>query len=567
MRRSFSASAFSSFLMPVSFCSLTVLMFSVKNDSVTLIAVVLALTLVVCFGGSIYAIRKFDFIRKAYTQISGLSGNEKRFLSVISVLAMALLTKNSIFYNLRVIEELNVQEMLSNFLSINETYAAIIVFATALAVSLIAFPALYILLGSLLKFILPGLKEVLLSITRAEYIILGAFFCLIAIMSIINVFEAPVFLSNYSDGKPTYIGFFGADSSYLAFYDCLASPVLDDIRHPLMGIVSMPFSLLAWFFTLPIYGISLLMPFQGNIYMIFALSLTLVQALAVSIGAILLKKIIAELCGERFSLLFLLVFLCSFPALFYSITVERYAIMFFYNILFLFVVTRKKQLPVRLAAFICMVGSISTSVVFLPLLFDNIKQDRKRFFSQFATVAVAAATIIFFTGRLAMILDVFAFSGGFLEDFASFFNRENIFHMTVFLRTIFICPAWIFDGQQLSMAKIIGFGSLNSAIAVTVFVAGISALFIGFKKQFIRTSFFWAVFAALLLGVLGIGTVSNEMALYSLYFSWAFFVLVFYALYKILNKVPRLRNVLMLLFAASMISYNLYQWVQIICAV
>lgn len=65
----------------------------------------------------------------------------------------------------------------------------------------------------------------------------------------------------------------------------------------------------------------------------------------------------------------------------------------------------------------------------------------------------------------------------------------------------------------------------------------LTSLILNRKKKIARLAGAWIGFSVLLLLVVGWGSPENGMVLYSLYFSWAFFVLLFLLMDRVAEKV------------------------------
>jgi len=77
-------------------------------------------------------------------------------------------------------------------------------------------------------------------------------------------------------------------------------------------------------------------------------------------------------------------------------------------------------------------------------------------------------------------------------------------------------------------------GVLLSAFAVFGFI-------LNYKNTFAKICMFWILYSFLILCVIGWGTQENGLILYSLYFGWAYFSLIFIAIEKIFQKQKTMR--------------------------
>ena len=69
-------------------------------------------------------------------------------------------------------------------------------------------------------------------------------------------------------------------------------------------------------------------------------------------------------------------------------------------------------------------------------------------------------------------------------------------------------------------------------IGLAVLALALFSAFINRKSKICRVSFMWVIFSFILLCVIGWGTAENGLIIYSLYFSWAFYILIFMLILK-----------------------------------
>lgn len=94
----------------------------------------------------------------------------------------------------------------------------------------------------------------------------------------------------------------------------------------------------------------------------------------------------------------------------------------------------------------------------------------------------------------------------------------------------FYSHAWLnldeFASWQLHHVESINYTGL------AILVLALFSAFVNRKSKICRVSFMWVIFSFILLCVIGWGTAENGLILYSLYFSWAFYILIFMLILK-----------------------------------
>jgi hypothetical protein len=92
-------------------------------------------------------------------------------------------------------------------------------------------------------------------------------------------------------------------------------------------------------------------------------------------------------------------------------------------------------------------------------------------------------------------------------------------------------------------------------IGATIALMTIIAFIVNRKSILAKISFYWFVFGFFLLGVLGLGSTYNEMALYLSYFSWAQIILIIMLVNKAV-KSERFKYIIIFLSSILLFAYN-----------
>lgn len=312
----------------------------------------------------------------------------------------------------------------------------------------------------------------------------------------------------------------------------------NDIRQPLFGVFAMPFAAVAML-------LDKLLFFVPNA---FPIILSAVQVFLLLFGFTLIARML-ELRGAE-KALFLCLLAASYPALLFSFTVEQYIFAVFWVLLLVYCrheARRDSTLP-----FVAAAGSLLTSGVFFPLLLqkDGLRENIRRL------LTAAFAFLVFFTlfGRVAMLnsaldklKDIASFSGGALP------FGERLLQYLSFAATCFVRPAAAVDSATFAHVSYQLSPIVSANIAgIAVVVAASAGAVLGFSKKIVRVAACWAAFSFLLLCIVGWGTSENGLVLYTLYFSWAFFVLIYELVARLLS---RSRTAKLILLAACLVLF------------
>ncbi|NLI55018.1 MAG: hypothetical protein GX417_11975 [Clostridiales bacterium] len=347
----------------------------------------------------------------------------------------------------------------------------------------------------------------------------------------------------YASSAP-YDVVYTADSSQLmqsnAFFYIDAYE--NDIRQPLFAVFSMPFAAAAML-------ASQLLFFVPNAYPIV---LGAVQAFLLLFGFTLLARLLETRGIEKILFLCLLVF--SYPALLFTFTVEQYCFALFWVLLLVYAWHEEREN--RTLPFVAAAGSLLTSGAFFPLLLEKggFAKNLRRL------IAAVCAFLAFFVlfGRVPLLnstmqtlKDISSFSGSALPLQARLLQYLN------FAATCFVRPGAGVDFTTFSHVSF----QLNPAesvnlLGVAVLLAAAAGAALGARKKIIRLSACWAAFSFLLLCVVGWGTSENGLVLYTLYFSWAFAILIYEFLQRLLRRWNTARIVILAALVVLLVCVN-----------
>lgn len=308
----------------------------------------------------------------------------------------------------------------------------------------------------------------------------------------------------------------------------------NDIRQPLFGLVGGiiygPFPAI-WFISKKAYTI-----FLG-----------MANSLLVMGGISVLSSVLRAEERKKF-ILFCAV---SYPAMLFILCVEQYPVVFLAAMWLLYEINANQ--PQQVAAYVGAAGSLVTTGIFLPIgrkgkFLDVIKTGK---------CIGALAGMLVICGRMQSILDLahlselttsYTDTGGFENKLMQYSN---------FIRAVFIAPATkMAEHRQgvflYSLTEVTTF----SAIGITILLVCFLSALMNRKDRIVRISWGWSIYSFLVLGVLGYGTGENILVLYSLYYGWGYWVLLFTMLR--LPKKQKLRDALFYCVVTLMAVINLY---------
>ena len=214
---------------------------------------------------------------------------------------------------------------------------------------------------------------------------------------------------------------------------------------------------------------------------------------------------------------------------------EQYIIGLFYLILtiYLFYECKNEVNYMYLGA----VSTLLTSGILFPFIsrFKNWKYWLKNIFKCF--IAFAGLVIIF--GQLSQVFDIadnmknlMSFSGEKLE------FTDRIMQYLAFVKSIFIAaPAnFMLDAvghfPSYRLYSVVGY----SFVGIFILLLCLISVILNRKNKIAIVSGLWILFSFILLCVVGWGTAENGLILYSLYFSWAFIVLLYLLIDKVIKN-------------------------------
>ena len=296
----------------------------------------------------------------------------------------------------------------------------------------------------------------------------------------------------------------------------------NDLRQPLYMLTAAPFMGIAY-----ILGIILNCFYVNGL----AIAYAFVQALLLVWSIWLLSHLISD--NDTIRSLIILILSVSYPAIVFSLCLEQYVSSFFWLIMAVVAVMydqKKADLMIIGAA-----NGLLTSA--FMVVWKRAKSFVEWFQSAFKCGMMFLLTLFAF-GRADIFLNIKA-------------NLAEIFQHTGKKLTIvdkayqyskFVVDCFVGQpaAEKVHNSGFLIWGSSEpntiNVVGIIIIVLIVVAVIWNRDSLLCKISASWIGFSALLLCVLGWGTSSNALFLYSLYFSWAFWVPFFLSFQKIYNK-------------------------------
>ena len=304
----------------------------------------------------------------------------------------------------------------------------------------------------------------------------------------------------------------------------------NDIRQPLFAVFSAPILGFGYTFAGPLSRISPL--FMG-------LFMNYVQLIMLVVTTVLLARMLK--LNKTGRICFMLVSAITYPTLLFSLMMEQYIVAYFWLVFVIYsYIECKKASPVAITA---AGGTLLTSMLMIPLTYKYSPDDKKPVRKLVTAVEKSVLTFVMFFfmfGRLDILLvltkkveQLSRFAGGYRP-------ISRMFQYLSFVASCFVAPnalriEWLgsHESWQLSLTipiYIVIVGTLVLTLCLISFI-------IYRKDTLTRIAAVWVCLSIVLLCVCGWGSDENGMVLYTLYFGWAFMVLLFKLIIKLSEKL------------------------------
>ena len=414
----------------------------------------------------------------------------------------------------------------------------------------------FLLITVILDFVRQKISEfgIISRISALEWVVYGAVFVLLVALTAFAFTQSQAF---YGTDYPCDI-IYTSDSPMLVKTpaDLYLSHKENDLRQPLFAVFAAPFT--GWMYLIAVLLSKVLCISDGVFY-----TLTNAAQIALLLGAtILLADMMTDRRDTR--LCFFLLLCSSYTMLLSVLMMEQYIVGYFWLIFALYSIRRSSGQ--NALAYCGATGTMLTSgIIFLaycPKLPGQKWRDYCRIlFVTGVKAAIGFAALLAVLGRFDVIYtlapqinSLVGFAGGGVT------TSEKLLQYISFTANCFVSPN---AGVDTVSMKHISW-QLAPVVRVNALGVGIIALSalsfaIGRKDPAVRTAGLWALFSVAVLFVLGWGTAENGLILYSLYFCWAFYSLLF----KLLETLCERLRLKWLLYAACALLFAVLLWFNI----
>jgi hypothetical protein len=262
---------------------------------------------------------------------------------------------------------------------------------------------------------------------------------------------------------------------------------------------------------------------------IFPVLLCVLQSIVLCISALLLSRILNLKSPDK--VLFLVIYALSYPAMLNAITLEANIVSAFWLICFLYFFFSGKSGWSCDLAYIAATGNLAVSGI-VVLCHARFRKIVRALFGCVVFMLMFNAAVFDMSG---LFLHVRRFSGMSLPLADRLLQFYNFISSCLIKPEISIRPRYL-AGQLISY-------QLSPAESVNIFGVALLALTVlGFalnhRNRFAQFCLSWVALSFFILVVLGWGSLENGFILYSLYFGWAYFCLLFMAIDKLLSGFP-----------------------------
>lgn len=397
-------------------------------------------------------------------------------------------------------------------------------------------PCVLILFSKIYSYLFKVFKEMFKHITKKNIVILSIAFLIATIYVIVMFSKANVLYTDnaridivYSSDTTLLI----KNNAWLNIYN-----QENDLRQPLFAAFSAPF-------TAPIYVIESLI---GNIVPI---SIILTNTILIILIAYILSSFVEE---ENKKLNFFLLYLSTFAPLLFLVMLEQYSVSVFWIMLLLFMYINK--LEDKKLAMIGAAGTLITTGVMFPILFNSNNRIQNKIKNLFNTI-IYGLFITVLIGRVDVIVkapktlsELLKFTGTrltFIDKFKQY---------THFVVNCFVSINGTGNENKWHLAEI---NTINY-VGIIIFALAILGYFVNRKEKINKICFWWVIYSYIILCVIGWGTIENSLVLYTLYFSWAFIILIYNLMKKIFTmlKIDKIFLVGIIIVSAVLLIYNVY---------
>lgn len=418
-----------------------------------------------------------------------------------------------------------------------------------------AIPFLYILWMTFLHYCVPKVLEFFKGLSKIEKRYMAIVSCIMILLITLVQTQTRAFTFPIPKGEVNpviYDVLYTTDTGVQINSDSFenfAAPE-NDLRQPLFAVFSFPFGLAANI------GAEMFEILPRNVsYSFFIVCL---QGFVLVICSILLVRMM----GKKDDIFALVMYSAMYATIFFTLNIEQYVFGIFWLIVLLYNFIKKKEANPFL--FCAATGSLITNAVLLPFLI--FQKDWKKFIKECIKYGMLLCFLIVLFGQTSNVLEGILNFGKYESAMGmnvTFYNR--ILQYINFIASCFIAPQAFISTTHYDHVSYQLLPSTSVNIVGLVLLIGMIISFIlNYKNKIVQFSFGWLLFSFVILCIIGWGTAENGLIIYGIYFSWAYFILIYLLLDGILKKVPKMKPLLMCVLILIMIGLNSVELLKII---
>ena len=132
---------------------------------------------------------------------------------------------------------------------------------------------------------------------------------------------------------------------------------------------------------------------------------------------------------------------------------------------------------------------------------------------------------------------------------------EKFYKYTTFVESLFKVPMG-------HVEEFLGYNAYRLPIPTTISIFGLVILgivllsfILNRKEKIAWISILWVIFSIIILCFVGWGTVENGLILYSLYFAWAFYLLIYMLIKKLIHN-KKVFSIIMIILIGTMFIFT-----------
>ena len=340
-----------------------------------------------------------------------------------------------------------------------------------------------------------------------------------------------------------------SDSGILASQDAFVnfSHPENDIRQPLFGVFALPFSLLAHFLS------NFFFIQSGLSYHVIMI---IIQFLLNAISTIMLCRLLK--LDDKNKKYFYLLFSVSFPYLIFGFILEQYSIALFYLILSIYISFVYKGINY---SYIAATGTLLSSGIVFPLI-TKLKT-LKQWFKDVFKCAFLFLVVLIFSGQFVQLLALKYKMDSLSTFYGSVLFEDKIYRFSNFISSIFIGTNGKIVNVEGDLVYRLVEPSRINYVGLCIFGLLIISFILNRKERIAKISFLWVLFSILVLVLIGWGQPENGLILYGLYFAWAYLILYFMLLKRVLKNI-KLFKIVMYISIIFMLIFNVMELLKIL---